>query len=110
MEIVLFPDSKEDWISSSSRFLSLSIAAYLIFSISVLLPDKPGELHKVSGIIAQANGNVIRLEHNQFVSINRNVAVGLEITLEAFGTEHKQQIIKALADKGYDVKLVQTSI
>ena len=99
-----------DVITMSSVVQQGLIMRDRIFSISVLLPDKPGELHKVSGIIAQANGNVIRLEHNQFVSINRNVAVGLEITLEAFGTEHKQQIIKALADKGYDVKLVQTSI
>ena len=81
-----------------------------IFTISVLLPDKPGELHKVSGIIAQVNGNVIRLEHNQFVSINRNVAVELQITLEAFGTEHKKQIIQALSDSGYKVKPVQTTI
>ena len=99
-----------DVITMSSVVQQGLIMRDRIFSISVLLPDKPGELHKVSGIIAQANGNVIRLEHNQFVSINRNVAVGLEITLEAFGTEHKQQIIKALEDKGYDVKLVQTSI
>lgn len=72
-----------------------------IFSISVLLPDKPGELVKVSKAVADAQGNVIKLEHNQFVSINRNAAVELRITLEAFGTEHKHQIMKALEDVGY---------
>ena len=66
-----------------------------IFTVSVLLPDKPGELTKVSGVIAAMNGNVIKLEHNQFVSINRNAAVELRITLETFGTEHKNQIIKS---------------
>jgi threonine dehydratase len=81
-----------------------------IFTVSVLLPDKPGELTKVSGIIAEQSGNVIKLEHNQFVSINRNAAVELRITLECFGTEHKNQIMNALEDKGYKPRLVRTNI
>ncbi len=81
-----------------------------IFTVSVLLPDKPGELCRVSGIIADVSGNVIKLEHNQFVSINRNAAVELRITLEAFGTEHKQQIMEALEREGYKPKLVRTNI
>lgn len=75
-----------------------------IFSISVLLPDKPGELVNVATAVANAQGNVIKLEHNQFVSTNRNAAVELRITLEAFGTEHKREIIKALEDVGYSPK------
>lgn len=75
-----------------------------IFSVSVLLPDKPGELVKVATAIAEAQGNVIRLEHNQFISTNRNAAVELRITLEAFGTEHKHQIMRALKESGYDPK------
>ncbi len=78
-----------------------------IFTISVLLPDKPGELYRVSGIVAEQQGNVIKLEHNQFISSNRNAAVELTITMEAFGTEHKNQIIGALKESGYEVKLVQ---
>ncbi len=81
-----------------------------IFTVSVLLPDKPGELHRVAGIIADVNGNVIKLEHNQFVSTNRNAAVELRITLEAFGTEHKEEIIKALEENGYQPKVVRTNI
>lgn len=81
-----------------------------IFTVSVLLPDKPGELTKVSEVIATMNGNVIKLEHNQFVSINRNAAVELRITLETFGTEHKNQIIKALEENGYQPKQVRTNI
>ncbi len=80
-----------------------------VFSVSVLLPDKPGELLKVAKVIADAKGNVIKLEHNQFVSINRNAAVELKITLEAFGIEHKNEIIAALKKAGYDPKSVQTS-
>jgi len=81
-----------------------------IFTVSVLLPDKPGELSRVADVIAKENGNVIKLEHNQFVSINRNAAVELRITLEAFGTEHKEQIMSALNEKGYMPKLVRTNI
>lgn len=81
-----------------------------IFSVSVLLPDKPGELSRVADVIAKQSGNVIKLEHNQFVSINRNAAVELRITLEAYGTEHKNQIIKALKDNGYMPELVRANI
>ena len=81
-----------------------------IFSVSVLLPDKPGELSKVSAIIAEEQGNVIKLEHNQFVSTNRNAAVELRITLECFGTDHKKQIMKALETEGYKPKVVRTSL
>ena len=81
-----------------------------IFTVSVLLPDKPGELSRVSGVIAAESGNVIKLEHNQFVSTNRSAAVELRITMEAFGTEHKNQIIKALEDNGYRPKLTATNI
>ena len=81
-----------------------------IFTVSVLLPDKPGELVKVASIIAKEQGNVIKLEHNQFVSINRSKAVELQITLEAFGNEHKEQITKALKDNGYDAKVIQPNL
>ena len=79
-----------------------------IFTVSVLLPDRPGELSRVAHVIAEVNGNVIKLEHNQFVSINRSAAVELRITLEAFGTEHKEQILAALEKEDYKPKLVRT--
>ena len=79
-----------------------------IFTASVLLPDKPGELAKVSSLLAEEKGNVIKLEHNQFISINRNAAVELRITLEAEGTEHKNRIVQALNDAGYRPKLVKS--
>ncbi len=77
-----------------------------VFTFSVLLPDRPGELERIAHIIARQKGNIIRLEHNQFVSINRNMAVELKVTLEAFGYEHRDAIMQALADKGYQAKLV----
>ncbi|MDD3338241.1 MAG: threonine ammonia-lyase [Lachnospiraceae bacterium] len=78
-----------------------------IFTVSVLLPDKPGELVRVAQVIADAQGNVIKLDHNQFFSTNRNAAVELQITLEAFGTSHKKAIVKALEKHGYRPKLIR---
>ena len=99
-----------DIITMSSVVQQGLIMRDRIFTVSVLLPDKPGELSRVSGIIAEVSGNVIKLEHNQFVSINRNAAVELRITLETFGTEHKQQIIDALDKNGYKPRIVRTNI
>ncbi|MEE1249935.1 MAG: threonine ammonia-lyase [Lachnospiraceae bacterium] len=81
-----------------------------IFTVSVLLPDKPGELCKVSGIIAEEQGNVIKLEHNQFVTTNRTAQVELRITMESFGTEHKKQIMQALEKNGYKPREVQANL
>ncbi len=81
-----------------------------IFTVSVLLPDRPGELARVAGVVAKALGNVIRLEHNQFVSTNRNAAVELKITMESFGTAHKKEIMETLEKEGYQPKLVQTNL
>ncbi len=99
-----------DVITMSSVVQQGLILRDRIFTVSTLLPDKPGELCRVADVIAGLNGNVIKLEHNQFVSINRNAAVELRITIEAFGTEHKTQIMEALEKNGYNPKCVRTVI
>ncbi|MDR1800901.1 MAG: threonine ammonia-lyase [Lachnospiraceae bacterium] len=81
-----------------------------IFTIKVLLPDKPGQLVKVSTAIAKANGNVIKLDHNQFVSINRRSAVELKITMEAFGKAHKEEILKSLIKSGFEPEVIATEL
>lgn len=81
-----------------------------IFTVSVLLPDRPGELVRVAQTIADCNGNVVRLDHNQFVTANRNAAVELRVTIEAFGTDHKQRIVQALEDAGFRPKLIQVHL
>ena len=81
-----------------------------IFTISILLPDKPGELVKVASAIADTKGNIVKLDHNQFITINRSSAVELRITMEAYGEEHKQEIIQKLRDAGYDPKIVTTNL
>lgn len=90
-----------DVITLSSVVQHGLFARSRIFTVSVLLPDKPGELVKVSSIIAEEQGNIIKLDHNQFISLNRNSAVELVITMEAFGPEHKDKIMKRLEKSGY---------
>jgi threonine dehydratase len=99
-----------DVITMSSVVQNGLIARDRIFTVSVLLPDRPGELVRVSSVIADKKGNVIKLEHNQFYSTNRNAAVELRITLEAFGTEHKKEILAALEDAGFNPKLAHTNL
>ena len=99
-----------DIITMSSILQHGLIQRGRVFTVSVLLPDKPGELGKVANTIADVQGNVIKLEHNQFVSVNRNAAVELRVTLECFGHEHKKRIIAALEKKGYKPKEVRPNL
>ena len=105
--VALLSGGNMDVITMSSVVQQGLILRDRIFTVSVLLPDRPGELTRVSSVIARENGNVIKLEHNQFVSINRNAAVELRITLEAFGTDHKNAIMKALEAGGYQPRLIR---
>lgn len=95
-----------DVITISSLVQHGLISRGRIFTFSVLLPDRPGELLRIAEIVAEKQGNIIKLDHNQFVSINRQSAVELKVTLEAFGKEHKASIMKALSDEGYEVREV----
>ena len=99
-----------DVITMSSVISQGLVLRSRIFTVSVLLPDKPGELVRVSDIIAKNNGNVIGLEHNQFVSINRNAAVELQITIEAFGSDHKHAIVQALEEGGLTPRIVNVRL
>ena len=99
-----------DIITMSSMVQHGLIQRGRIFTVSVLLPDKPGELARVADIISNEQGNVVKLEHNQFVSINRNAAVELRITLESFGMEHRDRIFARLETDGYRPKMVRTNL
>ena len=79
-----------------------------VFTFSVQLPDRPGELLRVAKIVSKENGNIIKLEHNQFVNINRQSGVELRVTLEAFGHSHKRSILEAMRKAGYDAREANT--
>lgn len=108
--VAILSGGNMDVITMSSVVQQGLIFRDRIFTVSVLLPDKPGELQRVAGVIAEQNGNVIKLEHNQFVTTNRKSAVELRITIEAFGTEHKEKMLAALEQGGYKPRVVRTAI
>ncbi len=108
--VAILSGGNMDVITMSSVVQQGLILRDRIFTVSVLLPDKPGELHRVAGVIAKEQGNVIKLEHNQFVSTNRNAAVELVITMESFGTSHKERIIATLEAEGYRPRVVRTNL
>ena len=98
-----------DVVTMASVVQSGLILRDRIFTVSVLLPDKPGALAKVADLIGELQGSIIKLDHNQFINMNRSESVELRITLEAFGTDHKNQIVQTLDQKGYRPKLVATT-
>ena len=98
-----------DVITVSSLVQHGLVSRGRVFTFSVQLPDRPGELVRVAERVAELNGNIIRLDHNQFVNINRQSGVELRVTLEAFGLVHKGEILDALRQAGYDVKEVMTT-
>ena len=77
-----------------------------IFCFSVDLPDKPGELLRISEILSKSNANVIKLNHNQFKSLDRLMDVQLEVTVETNGHKHIEQIIYEMNQVGYEIKKV----
>ena len=99
-----------DIITMSSMVQFGLIQRDRIFTVSTMLPDKPGEMVKISRVIADENGNIVKLDHNQFIGTNRNEGVELRITIEAFGTEHKNRIVKKLDEAGFRPRLVKINL
>ena len=99
-----------DIITMSSTLQHGLIQRGRIFTVSVLLPDKPGELVRVAQSIADMQGNIVKLEHNQFVNINRNAAVELRVTIETFGHDHKKEILNRLEVDGFKPREVRPSL
>ena len=77
-----------------------------IFCFSVNLPDKPGELAKISNLLAKLGANVIKLDHNQFKASNRFMDAMLEVTVETNGHNHVELISEEMKALGYTIKRV----
>ena len=81
-----------------------------IFTFSVQLADKPGELLKVSEILSKQNANVIKLEHNQFKNLSRFKDVELQVTVETNGEEHIHKIIETFKKEGYEIERLNSQM
>lgn len=90
-----------DVITISSMIDRGLISRGRLLCFSVELPDKPGELLKISTILSDLNANIVKLDHNQFKTLYRFNNVQLEVTIETNGHEHIKHIIDFLSNKGY---------
>ncbi len=108
--VAILSGGNMDIITMSSMVQFGLIQRDRIFTVSTMLPDKPGEMVKISQVIADENGNIVKLDHNQFIGTNRNEGVELRITIEAFGTEHKNRIVKKLDEAGFRPRLVKINL
>ena len=90
-----------DVMTISSMINKGLIARGRIFTFSVQLPDKPGQLEYVAHVLAQCNANVIGVDHNQFKNFARFSEVELRVTCETNGESHIQKIIDTFNEEGY---------
>ena len=74
-----------------------------IFNFAVSIPDRLGELAKITHIIADVGANIVKLAHNQFKNLSRFRDKEVLITVETNGTDHIQALVDAFAAKGYEV-------
>ena len=92
-----------DVLTISSMIYKGLIERGRIFRFSVCLPDKPGQLLEVSRILSDLNGNVIKLDHNQFKNLDRFHDVELQVTVETTGEAHIQKITQELEKEGFKI-------
>jgi len=82
-------------LAASERYLKLRIP----------LPDRPGQLARVSELVAGANANVVEVlhtRHNRGLQISQ---VELELHIEARGPEHAEHVLEVLRADGFEPRL-----
>lgn len=57
----------------------------------------------LSQILADLNANVVKLDHNQFINLDRFHDVELQVTVETNGEEHIQKITEKMVESGFKI-------
>ena len=83
-------------LSASGRYMSLRIP----------LPDRPGQLARVSELLAQVGANVIEVLHTRHGQGLQISEVILQLSVETRGAEHRALVIKTLEDAGFVATVV----
>lgn len=78
-------------LSASGRYMSLRIP----------LPDRPGQLFRVSELIAGAGANVVEVLHTRHGQGMQISEVVLQVSVETRGEEHRALVIQTLVDAGF---------
>jgi threonine dehydratase len=74
-------------------------------TISVMLPDRPGQLVKTAEAIAKAQGNVVEVLHTRHGKGLDVSEVELRVSVETTGLEHRERVMKSLKDAGLSPRL-----
>lgn len=98
-----------DVLTISSMINKGLIVRGRIFTFSVNLPDKPGQLVAVSELLAREDANVIKLDHNQFKNLDRFHEVELQVTVETNGEDHIRKITEEFEKCGYKITRLNSS-
>lgn len=95
-----------DVMTISSMINKGLISRGRIFTFSVQLPDKPGQLQTVSEVLNKLSANVIGVDHNQFKNFARFSEVELRVTVETNGKAHIEKIIEEFDKLGYHIEKI----
>lgn len=74
--------------------------------LQVKVPDRPGELASVLGLLARERCNVLEVLHHRRVLGLKVNEVAISMTLETMGHEHSTHVIQALRDHGSTVERI----
>ena len=83
------------------------VASDRYVTISVMLPDRPGQLVKTAEAIASAHGNVVEVLHTRHGDDFDISEVELRVSVETTGAEHSQRVLKALNDAGLKARVAK---
>jgi threonine dehydratase len=74
-------------------------------NISVMLPDRPGQLVRTAEAVAAAQANVVEVLHTRHGNGLQISEVELNLSVETRGKEHREELMKSLKDAGLRPKL-----
>ena len=82
-------------------------AAERYTTISVMLPDRPGQLALTAEVIAKANANVVEVLHTRHGLGLKISEVELNLSVETSGHEHTLEVLKALKQAGLKPRIIE---
>jgi len=82
-------------------------AAERYTTISVMLPDRPGQLALTAEVIAKANANVVEVLHTRHGLGLKISEVELNLSVETSGHEHTLEVLKALKNAGLKPRIIE---
>lgn len=76
------------------------------FRIETRCSDKPGELGKLMKVLGDQNANIFQMEQTRQLEGPEMMEQVVEITIELHNYAHKESVLNALKENGYDVKVL----